>query len=282
MSGNVETRVFETVDIDGESLRVSVSPGPGTPLVICNDFAANLDVLDDFVVALARPTLCFDLPGIGGSADAAAMRRMPALSRLLASLLEALSMPRRVDVMGIGWGGLLAQQFARDHRDRVRRLVLTATSSGQLMFPGRLASLWRLARSGGLVRAAPSAQDARILFGGRRNDECNAIANGLSRAIRPTRRGHAGQLYALTGYSSLPWLHRLNVPTLVMAGDDDNIVPMVNARVLALLLPLARLAIIRGGGHWFVLERTDEVVRVLESFLDARVAITDADQDNTL
>lgn len=282
MSGSADAAVIETVDVDGERLRVSLREGAGTPLVICNDFAANLEILDDFVAALDRPTLCFDPPGIGGSSDVHAMRRMPSLARLLLQLLDTLGMPKSVDMMGIGWGGLLAQQFARDHRARIRRLVLTATSSGQLMFPGRLASLMKLSRSSGLVRAAPDAPVARKLFGGRRNDECSAIATGMSRAVRPTRRGHANQLYALAGYTSLPWLHRLQVPTLVMAGDDDSIVPMVNARVLSLLLPLAKLAVIRGGGHWFVLERTDEVVRILDGFLDARVAISDADQNNTL
>jgi pimeloyl-ACP methyl ester carboxylesterase len=56
---------------------------------------------------------------------------------------------------------------------------------------------------------------------------------------------------------------------------------MVNARVLALLLPQARLKIVRGGGHWFVLERTDEVVRILDEFLESRFALSAADQDNT-
>ena len=107
-------------------------------------------------------------------------------------------------------------------------------------------------------------------------------ARAMGRATPPTRRGHAAQLYALAGYSSLPWLHRLGVPTLVLAGDDDAVVPMVNARVLALLLPRARLTVIRGGGHWFVLERTDEVVRELDGFLNARYAPRPPAEDNTL
>ncbi len=282
MSARAEaSRRFETVDVDGERLHVAVTPGAGTPLLICNDFTANLAILDEFVAALDRPVICFDPPGIGDSSDVRVLRRMAGLAQMLVRLLDTVGVEAAVDIMGIGWGGLLAQQFARDHPARTRRLVLAATSSGQIMFPGRLASLMHLIRPSGLADAAPDADQARRLFGGRRNDECRAIASGLSRATRPTRRGHANQLYALTGYTSMPWLHRLNVPTLVMAGDDDNIVPMVNSRMLSLLLPLARLAVIRGGGHWFVLERTDEVVRLINEFLDARVAITTQDQNNT-
>lgn len=281
MSARSEPRLLEHVALDGERLHTVFTPGRGTPLLLCNDFIANLDVLDEFVAALDRPVLCFDLPGIGTSADVSRFRRMSALTRLLARLLDHYRLDTPVDVMGIGWGGLLAQQFAHGHRDRVRRLVLAGTSSGQLMFPGRLASLMRLARPGALGAIAPDGQNARSVFGGRRNDECGAIAQAMARATAPTNRGYAAQLYALAGYSSLPWLHRLNVPTLIMAGDDDAIVPMVNARVLALLLPQAKLKIIRGGGHWFVLERTDEVVRILDEFLESRFAPSAADQDST-
>ena len=67
-------------------------------------------------------------------------------------------------------------------------------------------------------------------------------------------RGYAAQLYAITGWTSLPWLCRLRQPTLVLAGDDDPIVPLVNGRILARLIPDARLHVVRGGGHLFVLE----------------------------
>jgi poly(3-hydroxyalkanoate) depolymerase len=289
MSARSEQPVAEHVALDGERLHTLFVPGPSpdsagkpaTPLLLCNDFAANLEVLTDFIAALERPVLCFDLPGIGTSAEPKRMRRMPALARLVADLLDHFEFTTAVDVMGLGWGGFLAQQFAHDHRPRVRRLVLAATSSGQLMFPGRIASLLRLARPDALRAVAPDGAHARAVFGGRRNDECRQIADAMARATPATRRGYAAQLYALTGYSSLPWLHRLNVPTLVIAGDDDAVVPMVNARVLALLLPQARLKIVRGGGHWFVLERTDEVVRILDEFLESRFALSAADQDNT-
>lgn len=283
MSAKSEVRaVSQHVVVDGERIHTMYAAGEGTPLVICNDFVADASVLDGFVRALAgRPVLCFDPPGIGLSDDVNRWRRMPALARLLAELIDRVGLGPSVDVMGIGWGGMLAQQFARDHRNRVRRQVLAATSSGQLMFPGRIASLFRLARPNGLATVAPDAARARTIFGGRREDECRPVVEALARARPATRRGYGAQLYALTGYSSLTWLHRLNVPTLVLAGDDDAIVPMVNARMMALLLPQARLAIIRGGGHWFVLERTDEVVRLLADFLDSKFAITAADEDST-
>jgi pimeloyl-ACP methyl ester carboxylesterase len=280
MSVRSDARVIEHVAIDGERVHAVFSPGKGVPLLLCNDFVANLEILDDFAAALDRPVLCFDLPGIGTSADVGTFRRMPALAELVCGLLDHFEFRQPVDIMGIGWGGLLAQQFARSHGERTRRLILAATSSGQLMFPGRVASLLRLTRPGALATVVRNAAQARTLFGGRSDDECGRVAAAMARAIPPTRRGYAAQIYAVTGFTSLAWLARLNVPTLVIAGDDDAIVPMVNSRTLALVLPQAQLEIIRGGGHWFVLERTDEVVRVLADALDPEHTISAADQEN--
>ena len=57
----------------------------------------------------------------------------------------------------------------------------------------------------------------------------------------PSIRGYLGQLYAITGWTSLPWLHTLRQPTLVLNGDDDPIVPPINGRILAHCIPDARL-----------------------------------------
>lgn len=282
MSANAESLAATQVSVDGERLHVVRSEGRGTPLLICNDFVANAAVLADVMIALDPPVVAFDLPGIGESGEVRRMRRMSALAVLVEGMLDALGLDGPIDVMGIGWGGLLAQQFARDAGERTRRLVLAATSGGQLMFPGRLAALWKLARPNALGAVAGDGAHARAVFGGRRTDECQGIGRAMIRARAPTRRGYAAQLYALTGYSSLPWLHRLSVPTLVLAGDDDPVVPTVNARVLALLLPQSRLVVIRGGGHWFLLERTDEVARELDGFLGARAGAIPARGDNML
>lgn len=266
MSASAEQTVLRDIQADGESVRVALTPGEGTPVLICNNFLANLEILDDFCAALSRPTIRFDLPGIGASGDVVRMRRMPAWSAWVNALLDALGYAR-VDLLGVGWGGLLAQRMARDHPDRVRRLVLVATSGGQLMFPGRVGSIRRLLKRRGLASVTVDGRDARELFGGRRAEECRQIVIALARAQAPTRRGYAAQIYAMTGFTSLPWLHRLSMPTFILAGDDDPIVPMVNARVMSLLIGQSSLSVMRGAGHWLLLERTGEAARRIETFL---------------
>src|SRR5258705_11988538 len=74
-------------------------------------------------------------------------------------------------------------------------------------------------------------------------------------------------MFALWGWSSLPWLHRIDRPTLVVAADDDPIVPLANARLIARQLPKGRLYVVADGGHLFLVTHADQVAPVVERFL---------------
>jgi pimeloyl-ACP methyl ester carboxylesterase len=77
----------------------------------------------------------------------------------------------------------------------------------------------------------------------------------------------------LFGWTSLPWLWAIGHPTLVIAGDDDPVTPLVNHRVIASLMPRATLHTVRGGGHLVLLDSAHEVGPVISSFLqDDRAA----------
>ncbi len=82
------------------------------------------------------------------------------------------------------------------------------------------------------------------------------------------RSGYFYQLFAIWGWTSLPWLHRVDQPTLVLAADDDPIVPLANARMIARRLPNGRLHVVADGGHLFLLTHASEVAPVVEGFLD--------------
>ena len=77
------------------------------------------------------------------------------------------------------------------------------------------------------------------MYGGAARRDPDALLHGSpARFIeRPTLRGYLGQIYAITGWTSIPWLRTLPQPTLVLAGDDDPIVPLVNGRILARCIP---------------------------------------------
>src|SRR5829696_6831108 len=89
-------------------------------------------------------TITVDAPGTGGSSQYRFPRRMSGLARTMDEMLGALGYDR-VDVLGVSFGGVLAQQLARQSPERVRRLVLAATGAGLGGVPGSPRVLARLA-----------------------------------------------------------------------------------------------------------------------------------------
>jgi pimeloyl-ACP methyl ester carboxylesterase len=132
------TTRLRRVTVLGHEVRVSVRPGtgPGPPLVICNGVGASLDLLEPFVDALDPriEVVSFDVPGSGGSPKPRLPYNFAMLSWLLVTLLDRLGYDE-FDILGISWGGGLAQQVAFQHRRGCRRLVLVSTATGSLMVP---------------------------------------------------------------------------------------------------------------------------------------------------
>jgi poly(3-hydroxyalkanoate) depolymerase len=263
-------RSMFAVAVGGQPLRVAVRPGDGTrtPLVLANGIGASLELLQPFVDALdpSIEVVRFDAPGVGGSPLPRTPYRLPRLARLVARLLDQLGYPI-VDLLGISWGGALAQQFALSHRHRCRRLVLVATGTGMLMVPGRPKVLARMATPRRYLDPDYAERIAADLYGGTiRADpgRARALLHGRTR-VGP-RRGYLYQLAAGAGWSSLPLLPLIRQPTLLLAGDDDPIIPLVNARIMRRLLPDAELHIYHGG-HLGLLTEAAELAPVVDRFL---------------
>jgi poly(3-hydroxyalkanoate) depolymerase len=258
--------------VGGRAIRVVVREGtPGwPPLLLCNGIGASLELFQPFVDALdrRRPVIRFDMPGVGGSPAPVIPYHLGMLAPLLAGLLDRLGHPQ-ADVLGISWGGGLAQQFALSRPDRVRRLVLVATAPGALMVPGHPRVLLRMLTPRRHRDPGYAARIAGELYGGSaRNDP--ALARDLLHAttrLGPAR-GYFYQLISTLGWTSLPWLPKLRPPTLILAGDDDPIIPLVNARIMHRLIRRSRLHVYRGG-HLELAADAQRLASAVEAFLDA-------------
>jgi poly(3-hydroxyoctanoate) depolymerase len=257
------------ITIDGVTLRYAVRHGPARPaLLLFNGIGANFEIVKPLVDAMPeREVLIFDVPGIGGSELDLIPRRLPGLARLALGFLDALGYADPVDVAGVSWGGVLAQQFARTAGTRCRRLVLAATSAGAAMVPGSPSVLWKMATPARYLSQEAMKRLAPDIYGGRIRQRPSLVAQHASRIIPPSLRGYMYQLFAALGWTSILWLHKLEQPTLIMAGDDDPIVPVINARLLARLIPGSTLHIVPGGGHMFMVVRAHEIGRLIEEFL---------------
>ena len=273
MSSTSRPGTVRSLTVRGRTLRVAVRPGTDDalpPLLLMNGIGASLEVLQPFVDALdARRTVVrFDVPGVGGSPRPLVPYVLSTLTPVVAGLLDRLGHADQVDVLGLSWGGGLAQQFAVQHRRRCRRLVLAATGTGTLMVPARPQVLSRMLTPRRHRDPEYAREIAGLLYGGTMRTEPERAAAVLHAHTRVgPQRGYYYQLAASAGWSSLPFLRLIRQPTLVVAGDDDPIIPVVNARMMARLIPDARLHVYRGG-HIALITEPGELAPVIEGFLD--------------
>ncbi len=253
-------------DVDGHHLRVVCElDRPGTPLLIFNGIGASAGLLHPLFVKLNVPVVTFDLPGVGGTKASLMPRRMWQFARLARKLLETLAIDR-CHVMGISWGGGLAQQFAWQFPEVTDRLILAATSMGAVMVPPSPTVMLRMATPMRYLNAGHFRRIAGDIYGGDFREDRVLREHHARRMTPPSILGYLGQLFAMSGWTSLPWLHRVRAPTLIMAGDDDPIIPLSNTRLLKSRLPNAEISVF-DCGHLFVLTRLDRVCTEIDEFL---------------
>lgn len=261
--------------VRGRRLRVSVrraaGPGPArTPLLLLNGIGASLELLAPFVDELppGLEVIRFDVPGIGGSPMPTLPYHMSTFAPLVGALVRRLGYDC-VDVMGFSWGGGLAQQFAVTQRRMCRRLVLAATGTGTLMVPARPSVLAKMLTPRRHHDPAYARTIAGEIYGGTMRTHPELAAQVLHAYTRKgPRRGYYYQLFAGAGWSSLPALRLIRQPTLIIAGDDDPIIPVVNARIMARGIRGSRLHIYHGG-HLALLTEAAELAPVVDGFLRA-------------
>jgi poly(3-hydroxyalkanoate) depolymerase len=256
-------------DVGGQTLRVGVRHGAKErpPLLLFNGIGASIELVEPFLDALKGPeAIIFDVPGVGGSPPPKLPYRPSTLTRLSARLLDQLGYGQ-VDVLGVSWGGALAQQFAFQQGKRCRRLVLAATSPGHLMVPGKPTVLLKMATPRRYRDPDYMKRVAGDIYGGACRSSPEVVRQHLRHVRWASDYGYYLQLAAGFGWSSLPWLHSLSQPTLVMAGSDDPIVPVVNGRILARLIPHARLVTI-DDGHLFLVTSAGKSAEIISEFLN--------------
>jgi poly(3-hydroxyalkanoate) depolymerase len=196
--------------------------------------------------------------------------RPSTLARMSKHLLEQLEIDV-VDVSGVSWGGGLALQFARQYPRICRKLILVSTAAGWTMVPGKPNVLSKMASIKRYTDKGYMRSIAAEIYGGafRRDD---TLINAHAEGMRPSSNaGYMLQLLAMTGWTSVAWLWRLKQLTLVVSGPDDPLIPVANAKLLAKLIPNARLELV-DDGHLFVVTDPENTAKLVADFLDGTPA----------
>jgi poly(3-hydroxyalkanoate) depolymerase len=260
-----------TINVKGHPLRVAIRPGNGasTPLLLMNGIGVSLEVFQQFIDELdpGIEVIRFDVPGIGGSPAPTIPYRFSTLSWLIAQMLNQLGY-KQVDVLGISWGGGLAQQFAFQCRQLCRRLILVSTGPGAFMVPGRPSVLMKMATPQRFKDPFYMTEIAPDLYGGDLQSNPEFVRQMAHAMHSDEPLGYFYQMMAGMGWTSLPWLRLLRQPTLILAGDDDPLIPAINAKIMQLLIPHSKLYIYHGG-HLGLLTHAKELAPLIEQFLAA-------------
>lgn len=260
----------QQVAIEGLSLAVDVL-GEGGPILFIHGFPLDRTIWRPMAATLTGwRRIAPDLRGFGRSAAPEGTGSMATWADDLAALLDALGAEQAV-VCGHSMGGYVAFEMLRRHPERVRALVLVNT---------------RAAPDDDKARAARNAMMTRV-----RRDGAGAVVEDLlPRLVAPATRktqphvveqvrrvitaGHGeGLAQALEAMRDRPdsrsLLETIVVPTLVIAGRDDQIVPAAESRAMAAAIPDAHLAMVPDAGHLAPLEQPVNTSRIVGEFLDA-------------
>jgi poly(3-hydroxyoctanoate) depolymerase len=266
-----------TLSADGVELFVQ-QRGKGRPLLLINGLGGSSELLEAVEERLScvAHTIAVELPGAGRSPTPRRPLSISALAGVLGALLDDLG-HAKVDVLGFSLGGTVAQQLAHDQPGRIRRLSLAATACGWGSVPGTLDALALVSMPFRYYSRTVYEQTTRLLgpadreLLGRRPELREARLQNP-----PPLLGYLYQFAAGACWSSLPWLATVRVPTLVLNGDVDRLVPSANGLQLARLLPESRVHVLPGEGHLFLCDPASPALPLLEDFFTARTLSSSA------
>lgn len=240
------------------------------PLLVCNGLGQAVEVLFPLLEQfLDRPVIVFDAVGVGKSSVPGTPLTIPEHAKVAKALLSELDVDE-YDVLGISWGGSVAQQLAFDDSRSCRKLILAVTSAGGI------GSWWGtpVALSEIFLPLRYTSKEygnfvGPLMYGGEAITRPELFKEYSENSIAPSHSGYIGQVAAMCSWTSLGWLHHLQQPTLVICGIFDGLIPAANQFLLAQRIPRAELEVFQAG-HLLMYSRRNEVGKLVTRFLDRR------------
>ncbi len=259
----------QRVSVRGLALAVDVQ-GDGLPVLFVHGFPLDRKIWRELIAALTRSRrIAPDLRGMGLS-EGAPPYSMADYADDLAALLDALRAPQAV-VCGLSMGGYVAFELLRRHRDRVRAVILMNTRAEPDDAAGKAA---RDAMVSLVEREGPGAL-AEVIVPQLLAPANLAAMSGVVQRLRAMiatnpAAGIVGALRAMRDRpDARPLLPRIDVPALVIAGREDQLMPASASRALADAIPGAQLTQIAHAGHLTPLEQPVATSRVIAEFLES-------------
>ena len=243
--------------------------GEGDPLVLISGLGAKGTSWQPFLASASRhfQVLTFDNPGSGASPELSGPTSIARLAGEVLRLLDALGV-ERAHLVGRSMGGMIAQELALRAPERVRRLALVSTTGRVDVHLARVFELWAAMAEQGVAAALRQQSSLLWCLGGAalaRDERVRAYLDARARHDRPA--DYARQARACARHDALDRLGRLRLPTLVVGGCDDRLMPGHHSEALAAAIPGAQKIDIPAAGHLAYLEQPDRFAAEVLSFL---------------
>ncbi len=242
-------------DVNGLSVTYERN-GEGPPLVLLHGVLSDSRVWSKQLLYLSDEftVVAWDAPGAGQSSDPPEPFAMADWADCLVGLMDAIGI-ERAHILGHSWGGILAQEFYRQHPARTRSLILADTYAGwkgslpESVYEERLAAVLREA-------SMPASEFVPKWIPGLLSDAASDELRVELAAIMSDFHPVGYRLMIQTADSDTrDLLPTIRVPTLLVWGEEDRRAPLTVAHQLRDAIPGAKLAIIPGAGHESNLER---------------------------
>lgn len=272
---------MSTVTVRGRQVRYRLD-GTGTPVVLLHGIGRSLeDWAEQHELLRARHRVySMDLAGSGGSEPLDEPYTLPALAHFVVEFLDAAKITEPAHIVGNSLGGAIAMQLAVDAPDRVASLVL-ANSAGfgrEVSISLRLLAIRPLGRL--LLR--PSRYGARRIERSLFHDPTFVTPARVEHTFALAQRPHAARVLLETARALgtirgvrpqwrktlLRSLAELDIPTLILWGDRDLILPATHLNAARTHLPHAQVHLFPDTGHMPQIERAEAFSELLESFWD--------------
>lgn len=259
-----------TTASDGARLHYEVH-GAGEPVLLIMGLGSNAYGWHRTIPWMAEryETIAFDNRGTGRSDVPDGPYTIAQMAADAAAVLDAAG-HATAHVVGASLGGMIAQRFALQYPERLRSLVLVCTTPGSHNATSASKDVLAALTQGGEDPSTVYRRNAWFLYG----DETRAryperIEEDLRYRSRiPTQpKGYLGQLGAAMHHNTWDELASIAVPTLVVHGDADLLIPTENGRHLAARIPGSQLVLLPGAGHMLQADAGDAVREAVLTFL---------------